>query len=93
MNRSKIKWYWVIEIAKSFEIAYSERLPGGLSHREIAIVLQRLASRDLSPAEVIAASIRRPSRTALLEVRVDGPPNGKRTIIWLPALPNYKASH
>jgi hypothetical protein len=93
MILSKNKWYWIIEITKGFEPAFSERLPGGLSHKEIAIILQRLASRDLSPREVLAASIRKPSRTTLLEVRVDGPPNGKRTVIWLPALPDYKASH
>ncbi len=89
----KNRWYWIVEITKGLETDFSERLPGGLSHKEIAIILQRLASRDLSPSEVLAASIRKPHRTALLEVRVDVPPNGKRTVIWVPALPDYKASH
>jgi hypothetical protein len=68
-------------------------LPGNLSHQEVATILQRLASRDLSPMEVIAASIRKPYRTSLLEVRVDGPPNGKLIMIWLLAFPDYKASY
>ena len=40
--------------------------------------------------EIIAASMRRPKRTYLLEARVDGPPRGKRLLIWLPACPDYK---
>jgi hypothetical protein len=87
------KRYWVIEITRRFETVFRKRLAGNLSTQEVTTVLQRLASRDLSPREVIAASIRKPNRTTLLEVRVDGPPNGKRVMIWLPALRDYKASH
>ena len=86
--------YWVIDITKGFETIFRKRLPGHLSTQEITTILQRLASRDLSPREVIAASIRKPRRTTLLEARVDGPPRGgKRTMIWLPACPDYKASY
>jgi hypothetical protein len=87
------KLYWVIDITNGLETVFRQRLPGYLSTQEIATILQRLASRDLSPREVIAASIRKPHRTHLLEKRVDGPPHGKRTMIWLPQCPDYKASH
>jgi hypothetical protein len=87
------KRYWVVDITKGSKTVFRKRLPGHLSTQEIATILQRLASRDLSPREVIAASIRKPRRTPLLEVRVDGPPRGgKRMMIWLPACPDYKAS-
>lgn len=90
---SKNKRHWVIDITKGFDTVFRRRLAGNLSNQEVATILQRLASRDLSPREVIAASIRKPNRAALLEVRVDGPPHGKRTMIWLPAFPDYKASY
>jgi hypothetical protein len=70
-----------------------KRLPGNLSNQEITTILQRLAARSLSPAEVIAASVRKPGRTPLLEARVDGPPQGKRVMIWLPAALDYTASY
>jgi hypothetical protein len=47
----------------------------------------------VSRADQIAASIRKPRRTHLLEERVDGPPRGKRMMIWLPACPDYTASY
>lgn len=84
---------WVIEITKGFETSFRKHLPGNLSAREITTILQRLASRDLSPREVIAASVRKPRRTSLLDVRVDGPPRGKRVVIWLPVCTDYKASY
>ena len=87
------KRYWVIDITKGAETVFRKRLPGGLSIREITTILQRLVSRDLSPKEVIAASSRKPRRTHLLEERVDGPPHGKRMMIWLPACPDYIASY
>jgi hypothetical protein len=87
------KRYWVIDITKGFETVFRKRLPDYLSTQEITTILQNLASRYLSPMEVIAASIRKPRRTHLLEERVDGPPHGKRTMIWLPELPDYKASY
>ena len=90
---SSQKRYWVIDINKGAETVFRKRLSGGLSTREITTIIQRLASRDLSPREVIAASIRKPRRTHLLEERVDGPPRGKRTMIWLPACPDYTASY
>jgi hypothetical protein len=89
------KRYWVIDITRRFDTVFRKRLAGNLSNQEIATILQRLASRDLSPSEVIAASIRKPNRTSLLEVRVDNhPTNGHRTMIWLPAFnEKYRASH
>jgi hypothetical protein len=57
---------WVIDITKGFETVFRVRLPGNLGKQEITIILQRFASRHLSPMEVIGASIRRPRRTALL---------------------------
>jgi hypothetical protein len=72
---------------------FRKRLAGNLSNLEIAAILQRLASRNLSPMELIAASIRKPNRTSLLECRVDGPPNGERTMIWLPAFRDYTAGY
>ncbi len=87
------KRYWVIEISKRFDTVFRKRLAGNLSNLEIATILQRLVCRNLSPMEVIAASIRKPKRTSLLEFRVDGPPNGKRTMIWLPAFSDYTASY
>jgi hypothetical protein len=87
------KRYWVIDITKRFDTVFRKRLPGNLSNQEVATILQRLASRKLFPEEVIAASIRKPNRTTLLEVRVDSPPHGKRKMIWLPALPDYTASY
>jgi hypothetical protein len=87
------KLYWVIDITKGFKSIFRKRLPGHLHTHEIITILQRLASRDLSAMEVIAASIRKPLRTALLEVHVDGPPRGgRRMMIWLPGCPDYKAS-
>ena len=56
-------------------------------------MLQRLVSRHLSPAEVIAASGRKPNRTSLLEGSVRAPPHGKRIMVWLPAFPDYRASY
>lgn len=88
-----IKKYWVVDITSGFETVFRKWLPGNLHTREVTAILQRLAVRDLSLSEVIAASTRRPNRTTLLDVRIDEPPRGKRTIIWLPALPDYKASY
>lgn len=87
------RYYWVIEITKGFDTVYRKRLAGNLSNQEVATILQRLASRHLSPMEVIAASIRKPNRTTLLETSVVSPPQGKRFMIWLPAFPDYRASY
>jgi len=87
------KRYWVIDITKGLDTVFRKRLPGHLSNQEIITILQRLASRDLSTREVIAASIRKPHRIDLLEPRLDGPPRGKRLLIWLPECPDYKAGY
>jgi hypothetical protein len=90
--RASNKGYWVIQITERFETVFRKRLPGNLSNQEISTILQRLAARNLSPGEVIAASVRKPKRTTLLEVRADGPPHGKRGMIWIPTFPDYTAS-
>jgi|SRR5580693_2710801 hypothetical protein len=87
------KRYWRIEILKGLEPVFRNYVPGNLSNYEAATILQRLASRDLTPREVVAASIRKPRRTGLLDFRVDGPPRGKRVMIWLPDCPEYVASY
>ena len=68
------KRYWLIEITRRFEPVFRKRLAGNLSNQKITTILQRLASRDLTPSEVIAASIRNPDQISALGVRVDGPP-------------------
>ena len=87
------KGYWVIEVTEGFTTIFRKRVPGHLSNHEIIAMLQRIAARALSPREVIAASLRKPHRTSVLEARVDGPPHGKRVMIWLPSLSDYKASY
>jgi hypothetical protein len=81
------KRYWVIEITKGSEPVFRKRLAGNLSNERITSILQRLASRDLTRSEVIAASM-----TSRLDEQVHTPPNGL-TSIWLPALRDYKASY
>lgn len=88
------KRYWMVEISQGFTTTFRKYLFGHLSTQEITTILQRLASRDLTPREVISASIRKPRRTHFLDARVDGPPKGgKRVMVWLPALPDYRASY
>ena|SRR5271166_2450887 len=82
------KRYWVIEITnRKLEPVFRKRLAGNLSTQKITTILQRLASRDLTPSEVIAASI-----TSSLDEQVHTPPNG-RTTIWLPMFGDYKAGY
>ena len=85
------KRYWVIEITKGFELVFRKRLAGNLSDKEVSTILQRLACKALSPGEVIAASVRRPNH--LLKVRVDRSPDYRRAMIWMPALPDFRASY
>jgi hypothetical protein len=89
---ARSKRYWVIEITRRLQPVFRKPLAGNLSNRKITTILQRLASRDLNPSDVIAASIRNPDQTSCLDVRVDTSPNG-RTTIWLPAFSDYKAGH
>ena len=60
------KRYWLIEITRRFEPVFRKRLAGNLSNQKITTILQRLASRDLTPSEVIAASIRNPDQISRL---------------------------
>ena len=91
MMRVRGKRYWVVEITKSFETVFRKRLKVNLSVKEISIILQGLVCRMLSPEEVIAASVQKPN--GILEVRVDRSPNHRRTMIWMPAFPDFRASH
>lgn len=89
---SRRKKYWVVEVTNHIETVLRKRLPGNLSKKAISTILQRLASRDLSPLEVIAVSIPA-TQTLHLNVQISRPPQGKRTMIWLPAFPAYKAGY
>src|SRR3954468_14147872 len=62
---------WIIEGYDGQSRAFQERAPGSLSEAEITTILQRLAARDLSPREVISASLRSDRRTSLLEPRIE----------------------
>jgi hypothetical protein len=86
------KRYWVIEITRRSDTVFRKRLAGNLSTKKITTILQRLASCDLTPSEVIAASVRNPDQISRLKPRVDTPSNG-RTVICLPALRDYKAGY
>jgi hypothetical protein len=90
---SKPKAYWRIESIEGTNTIFRRTLPGNLSTDEIAIILQRLACRNLTPREIVSASIRKPRKSALLEYRVDGPPNGIRTMVWIPSIPNHIAGY
>jgi hypothetical protein len=83
--------FWRIEIDEKTNVVFRRLLPGHLTPNEIAVILQRLACRNLSRNEVVGASIRAPKRTALLDARFDGPPKGKRQMVWLPTFPHYIA--
>jgi hypothetical protein len=72
------KGYWFVERDKHLEPVFRRRLPGNLSSREISTILERLASTRLTADEVISASLRKPRKTALLEVCSDG------RIMWMP---------
>jgi hypothetical protein len=90
---SKPKAYWRIEIIKHSSTTFRRTLPGNLSSDEIAIILQRLACRNLTPREIVSASIRKPRRTSLLEYRVDGRPHALRTTVWIQSMPEHVASY
>jgi len=47
-------------------------------------MLQRLACCKLSHDGIVACSTSKPRKSMLLEPRIDGPPRGKRYLIWMP---------
>ena len=67
----KPKRYWRIEIEERHEVVFRRKLPGNLTENEIGRILQRLACRDLSAAEIIACSRRKNWKTSLLRVSFD----------------------
>ncbi|WP_309086639.1 hypothetical protein [Chelativorans sp.] len=61
---------WVITGLKSTESVYKHRIPvDSLSEAEVVLLLQRLASRHLTPDEVVSSSLREdtPGYTPLLK--------------------------
>jgi hypothetical protein len=82
--------YWRIEIMQREETIFRQRLPGNLSTKKIGNILQRLVCTKLSPIEIVSAST---GSNTLLEVRVDGLPHGKRTMVWIPSHSDYLASY
>lgn len=65
---------WLISGFESTESVYKHRIPlGFLSEAEVLLLLQRLASRHLSPDEVVSSSLREdaPGYTPLLEPMAD----------------------
>jgi hypothetical protein len=78
-----LKAHWKIRGYKSTELVFDKTWPGGYTNSEIKTLLQRLACRDLTPDEIFNSSSRRARKDGFLEPRVDGPPHGKRLIIWL----------
>ena len=66
------KWFWVITEYDGLEGTFQNQFPGGYwSDHEMVSLLQRLASRYLTPNEIISASMRRnrKQRNGLLDVR------------------------
>jgi hypothetical protein len=88
----KPKRYWRIEIEARHEVVFRRRLPGNLTENEIGAILQRLACRDLSAAEIISCSRRGNWKTSLLRVSFDSPPKARRPIVYLTNFPGYVAS-
>ena len=64
---------WLIEGYDGVQAFFIARLSIALSMDEISQILQRLASRHLTDAEIVAASLRKRSKayTPLLEVKAD----------------------
>jgi hypothetical protein len=92
MDSKRPKYFWRIEIKERFTTVFRRTLPGHLSTKEIGNILQRLACKQLTHGEIISASLRKRSRTPILDYRVDGPPRSKRTMIWIPSFSDYIAS-
>lgn len=86
------KHIWRIEGIKSTTTVFRRDIPGHLSNDEVTRILQRLACKNLTENEIISASLRKRSRTALLEPVISSPPHGKRLTIWIGGLVDYIAS-
>ena len=88
-----VKPYWLIEGYERFDRVFQTRLPGHMSEDEVVIIIQRLACRHLSEAEIVSASLRKGKRTSLLEPLVGRPPQGHRTVISIDHGTEYRASY
>ena len=65
---------WLITGSESTESVYKHRIPvDALSEAEVLLLLQRLASRHLTPDEVVSSSLREnaPGYTPLLQPMAD----------------------
>jgi hypothetical protein len=83
---------WVITGFESSASVYDHRLPiDSLSESEVLTLLQRLASRHLTPEEIISASLRKgaPGYSSLLE---PVPDHGGRYAVSVGNICRYTAS-
>jgi hypothetical protein len=64
-----VKFFWRIEGYERFDRFFEIRLPGHMTEEEIVTIIQRLACKHLSEAEIVAASLRKSTRTSLLANR------------------------
>ena len=88
---AKTKKYWLIEIlGKDLKPVLRKHIPGKTSEKTVSAILQRLASRELTPRELIAVSLP-DCKTPLLRVEISYPPQGTRTCIRIPPFPAYRA--
>jgi hypothetical protein len=89
------KRYWKITGYDSAQTLFEKVLPlGCLSKGEMTTLLQRLAAADLTPDEIIGASLRKNSKSyvPLLEPHQEGSPPARRFYISVGAARNYVAS-
>lgn len=82
---------WLIQGYNSLDRLFAYKVSPALSEVEVGALLQRLAARDLSPTEIVGASVRKGMRSynALLEVRKE---HRERTILSVGENPHYIAS-
>jgi hypothetical protein len=88
-----VKPFWLIEGYERFDRFFQTQLPGHMSDEEITTIIQRLACRHLSEAEIVAASLRKGKRTSLLEPLIGKAPHGLRTVISINHGTEYRASY
>jgi hypothetical protein len=88
-----MKGFWKIEGYRQSEKIFSTRVPGNLSEERIITIIQRLTCKHLSEDEIVAASLRKPKRTALLEPIIGRPPTNKRINISIGHTVDYVASY
>jgi len=87
------KPFWLIEGYERFDRFFQTRLPGHVTEEEIVTIIQRLACKHLTDAEIVSASLRKRKRTSLLEPLIGRPPQGLRTVISISHGTEYRASY